>query len=118
MERREPNRHARPPRRDNARTEHYRTTGYRDTETTPRRDHGLLRGTIKRLVRDRYFGFVRDSQGGEYFFHKAVLQPGTEFDVLSEGDIVEFRPEASTKGPRCGYVQLATTPVEEDDGNR
>ncbi|HET9253878.1 MAG TPA: cold shock domain-containing protein [Pseudonocardiaceae bacterium] len=70
----------------------------------------LVRGTIKRLVRERGFGFIRDGGGGEYFFHRSVVEPGTEFDLLSDGDLVDFRYEQSAKGPRCGFVRLATGP--------
>ena len=31
-------------------------------------------GTIKRLVRDRGFGFIRDDGGQEWFFHRSSVQ--------------------------------------------
>lgn len=65
---------------------------------------GLAAGTIKRVVLDKGFGFIRHASGNEYFFHSSVLGGGLAFDVLSEGDEVRFRPEDSPKGPRCGYV--------------
>jgi cold shock CspA family protein len=33
------------------------------------------KGTIKRLVVDKSFGFVADHDGGEYFFHHSACQP-------------------------------------------
>ena len=61
-------------------------------------------GQIKRLVRDRGFGFIRDDSGQEWFFHRSAVQ-GT-FDQLNEGQRVEFTPEDSGKGPRAGDVRL------------
>ena len=38
-------------------------------------------GTIKRLVRDRGFGFIRDDGGQEWFFHRSAVQGS--FDQLA-----------------------------------
>ena len=55
-------------------------------------------GTIKRLVRDRGFGFIRDDAGQEWFFHRSSVQGS--FDELSA-----FDEEPSAKGPRAGNVR-------------
>lgn len=57
-------------------------------------------GTIKRLMSDKGFGFIklRDS-GSDYFFHKSYLSKGCRFDDLSEGDVVQFELRPSTKKP-------------------
>jgi CspA family cold shock protein len=60
-------------------------------------------GTIKRLVRDRGFGFIRDESGKEWFFHRSSVQGS--FDQLTEGQRVNFEEEPSTKGPRAGNVR-------------
>ena len=60
-------------------------------------------GTIKRLVRDRGFGFIRDDGGQEWFFHRSGTQ--TSFDQLAEGQRVAFDEESSEKGPRAGNVR-------------
>ena len=60
-------------------------------------------GTIKRLVRDRGFGFIRDDGGQEWFFHRSSVQGN--FDQLSEGQHVSFDEEPSPKGPRAGNVR-------------
>ena len=57
-------------------------------------------GTIKRLVRDRGFGFIRDDGGQEWFFHRSSVQGS--FDQLNEGQRVSFEEEPSAKGPRAG----------------
>jgi cold shock protein len=61
-------------------------------------------GTIKRLVRDRGFGFIRDDAGQEWFFHRSAVAQG-EFDQLAEGQRVNFDEESSTKGPRAGNIR-------------
>ena len=60
-------------------------------------------GTIKRLVRDRGFGFIRDDGGQEWFFHRSGTQ--VNFDQLAEGQRVAFDEESSPKGPRAANVR-------------
>ena len=60
-------------------------------------------GTIKRLVRDRGFGFIRDEAGQEWFFHRSSVEGS--FDSLNEGQRVNFEEEPSAKGPRAGNVR-------------
>jgi CspA family cold shock protein len=61
-------------------------------------------GTIKRLVRDRGFGFIRDDNGQEWFFHRSAVRD-SGFDQLNEGQRVSFEEEPSAKGPRAGDVR-------------
>jgi cold shock protein len=61
-------------------------------------------GIIKRLVRDRGFGFIRDDAGQEWFFHRSAVAQGV-FDELAEGQRVSFDEETSAKGPRAGNVR-------------
>jgi CspA family cold shock protein len=61
-------------------------------------------GRVKKLVRDRGFGFLRDDRGNEWFFHRSGAQA---YDNLSEGDQVTFDEEASAKGPRASNVKRA-----------
>ncbi|TAM82591.1 MAG: cold shock domain-containing protein [Acidobacteria bacterium] len=63
-----------------------------------------MQGTIKRVVRDRGFGFIRSAEGREIFFHRSSLQ-GLNFDTLKEGDAVEFDIEDGPKGPRAAAVR-------------
>jgi CspA family cold shock protein len=63
-----------------------------------------MQGTIKRLIRDRGFGFIRSSDGQEVFFHRSSLQQ-LSFDGLREGETVEFEIERGEKGPRATYVR-------------
>jgi cold shock protein len=63
-----------------------------------------MQGTIKRVIRDRGFGFIRSAEGQEVFFHRSGLQ-NLNFDSLKEGDTVEFDLERGEKGPRAVNVR-------------
>lgn len=65
-----------------------------------------MQGTIKRVIRDRGFGFIRSSEGQEVFFHRSGLQD-LNFDSLKEGDTVEFEMERGEKGPRATNVRAS-----------
>ena len=67
-------------------------------------------GTIGRLVRDRGFGFIRDEQGEETFFHHSAVEGGSAtFDALREGQKVTFDRERDPRGRgyRAARVQVA-----------
>jgi CspA family cold shock protein len=67
----------------------------------------MATGTIKRLVRDRGFGFILGQDGVELFFHRSALQ-GEGFDRLTEGQTVEFDVEKGDKGPRAANVRTSS----------
>ena len=62
-------------------------------------------GTIARLLIDKGFGFIRAEGGTEHFFHRSAVR-GAVFELLREGQRVEFTQEDSPKGPRAGEVRL------------
>ena len=62
-------------------------------------------GTIARLLIDKGFGFIRDEGGIEHFFHRSSVR-STVFELLREGQQVEFTVEDSPKGPRAAEVRL------------
>jgi CspA family cold shock protein len=61
-------------------------------------------GTVKRLVRDKGFGFVAAADGSEYFFHQSACANG-QFDQLREGQAVTFKTGQGPKGPRAEDVR-------------
>ena len=67
-----------------------------------------MTGTIVRLVRDRGFGFIKDQQGNEIFFHASGVPTGS-YDSLNEGQQVDFDKEQDTRGrgARAVNVRLA-----------
>jgi CspA family cold shock protein len=64
------------------------------------------RGRIKKMVRERGFGFIRGEDGKEVFFHRSGLNGG-EYDTLNEGDIVEYVVQEGPRGPRAEGVRGA-----------
>ncbi|HET7219546.1 MAG TPA: cold shock domain-containing protein [Vicinamibacterales bacterium] len=64
-----------------------------------------IKGTIKRLVSDKGFGFVAAQDGTEYFFHQSACT-GVRFNELREGQSVTFEAGQGPKGPRAERVQL------------
>ena len=68
-----------------------------------------MTGTIKTLRADKGFGFIRDTDGKEIFFHSSAIY-GESIDNLREGDGVEFDvAESGPKGPRAANVRRTTT---------
>ncbi|MDD4981134.1 MAG: cold shock domain-containing protein [Candidatus Omnitrophica bacterium] len=63
-------------------------------------------GKIKKLVRDRGFGFISDTDGREVFFHQNALVD-VKFEALNEDQAVSYDVEKSDKGLRAVNVHLA-----------
>jgi CspA family cold shock protein len=60
----------------------------------------MATGQIKRLVRDRGFGFIRPEGASEdIFFHSSAVS-GVLFDQLNEGQNVEFDREPDPRDPK------------------
>jgi CspA family cold shock protein len=68
----------------------------------------MATGTVKKLVRERGFGFIQGSDGVELFFHRSALL-GQGFDTLVEGQAVEFDVERGDKGPRAAHLKVSIT---------
>ena len=62
-------------------------------------------GKIKKIVGDRGFGFISDTDGREVFFHQSGLVEAQLSD-LNEDTQVEFDIENSPKGPRAINVHV------------
>ena len=66
-----------------------------------------MTGTIKRIIKDRGFGFITPDEGNEdVFFSRSSLAPKIYFEDLREGDEVEFLMRPGEKGPRALNVKL------------
>jgi len=64
----------------------------------------MPQGTIKRIVAEKGFGFIK-AQEGEFFFHHSSVQ-GAAFEELHVGQAVEFVETQGPKGPRADQVKL------------
>jgi len=66
-----------------------------------------MKGTIKKLVSDKFFGFITpEGQAKDVFFHGNSLVDA-QFTDLHEGDVVTFDIEESQKGPNAVNVERA-----------
>ena len=66
-----------------------------------------MTGSIKRIVRDKGFGFITPDDGSDdVFFHRSRLAPRVPFEDLREGDQVVFQTRQGEKGPQAFDVRL------------
>ncbi len=68
------------------------------------------KGRIKKMVRDRGFGFIRGDDGKEVFFHRSGLN-AADYDSMSEGDVVEYVVQEGPRGPRAENVRAIIDPA-------
>ncbi len=64
----------------------------------------MPQGTIKKVMADRGFGFIKGDQG-ELFFHHSEVQ-GVAFEDLHEGQNVEYQIGQGKKGPCATSVRV------------
>jgi len=75
----------------------------------------MPKGVIKRLIKDRRFGFIKGEQEGDLFFHGNELQ-GVDYNSLVEGQEVEFEISTDGKGrSQANKVKLAETENNQDE---
>jgi CspA family cold shock protein len=68
----------------------------------------MAKGTIKKLIGEKGFGFIKTEEGKELFFHRNDLQ-GMEFSSLKEGQEVEYETGTGRGGrPQAVKVKLAS----------
>jgi len=64
-----------------------------------------MTGTIKKVMRDKGFGFIVPDDGSDdVFFHRSRLEK-VQFEDLREGDEVEFQVRPGEKGPQAFAVK-------------
>jgi CspA family cold shock protein len=69
----------------------------------------VAKGAIKRLIRDRMYGFIQTEEGKELFFHQNDLR-GVNYSSLKEGQAVEFEVGSNRDGrPQAVQVKPAIT---------
>lgn len=64
-----------------------------------------MTGTIKKLLTDKYCGFITGKDKKDYFFHSSALK-NTKYEDLEEGQEVEFEDSESPKGLRAEDVYV------------
>ncbi len=73
-----------------------------------------LEGKVKKLIRERGFGFITAQDGKDFFFHRSALA-GEDFDALEEGTSVEFDLERGPKGHQAVNVRVGS-PLRRQKG--
>ena len=64
------------------------------------RSEKVMTGTIKKIIRDKGFGFIKPDDGSEdVFFHRSSLAPRGQIEDMNEGDTVQFQTRKGDKGP-------------------
>ena len=72
----------------------------------------MPKGTIRRLIADRGFGFIQTAEGKDLFFHRSELE-GVDYSSLREGQEVEYEVGQGRNGrPEAVGVGLAQPKTE------
>ena len=72
----------------------------------------MAKGTIKKLIRDKGYGFIQNEKGKELFFHQSQLQ-GVDYSSLKEGQEVEYEAGTGRDGrPEAAKVKLPQPKTE------
>jgi CspA family cold shock protein len=66
-----------------------------------------MTGVIKKIVKERGFGFITSDDGGDdIFFHRSRLAEKVFFEDLREGEEVQFQVRPGEKGPQAFDLKL------------
>ena len=66
-----------------------------------------MTGTIKKIIRDKGFGFIEPDDGSDdVFFHRGSVAPRVRFEDFSEGDSVQFQTRQGEKGPVASQLKV------------
>ena len=66
------------------------------TKLKSKKEYHMVKGTIRRLIADRGFGFIQAADGTDLFFHRNELEE-VDYNSLTEGQQVEFEIGQLTK---------------------
>ena len=70
----------------------------------------MVKGTIRRLITDKGFGFLKTEDEKDLFFHRSNLE-GVEYSSLREGQEVEYEVGQGRDG-RSEAVKVRLTGAE------
>ncbi|MFQ5342041.1 MAG: cold-shock protein [Anaerolineae bacterium] len=66
---------------------------------------GKRRGEVKWFNVQKGYGFIREPDGQEIFFHRSSLLSASPWEVF-EGQAVRFEEEETARGPQAVAVEL------------
>ena len=72
----------------------------------------MPKGTIRRLITDRGFGFIQTAEGKDLFFHRSELE-GVDYSSLREGQEVEYEVGKGRNG-RSEAVRVRLAPPKAE----
>jgi len=64
-----------------------------------------MTGTVKRIVKDKGFGFIQGEDEQEYFFHRSALK-NIKFEELQEQQEVTFEEDEGAKWLRAEDIYV------------
>lgn len=64
-----------------------------------------MKGTIRKLYKEKMFGFITGEDRGDYFFHVSGLK-NASFEDLADGQDVTFEPTEGQKGLRAEDIYI------------
>jgi CspA family cold shock protein len=72
----------------------------------------MAKGTIRKLIGDKGYGFIQTEEGKDLFFHQSQLQ-GVDYSSLKEGQEVEYEAGTGRAGrPEATKVKLPSPKTE------
>jgi CspA family cold shock protein len=73
----------------------------------PSREVLSVTGTVKKVFRQKGFGFITPDDGSDdIFFHRGSMAPRAQFEDVNEGDSVQFQTRRGDKGPVAFDLKL------------
>lgn len=75
----------------------------------------MATGTIRKLMKDRGFGFIRTPEGNDVFFHRSDCRQ-VDFDALSLGQRLEFEELQAPRGARAANLRMGAGQPEAARG--
>lgn len=61
-----------------------------------------IEGTVKFFDEGKGFGFIKASDGKDYYVHSSGLKEGVS---ITDGDKVRFKPTETDRGPKAEEVE-------------
>lgn len=66
-----------------------------------------MRGIIKKIIKDKGFGFIEGNNGKEYFFHISNVGKTIENNEIIEGKNVEYQENSGPKGLYASEINFS-----------
>ena len=60
-----------------------------------------MKGKVKKLIKERGFGFIKVDDGKDLFFHRSDMRSEDQFETIELEQDVEFEIEKTRKGSKA-----------------